>query len=138
MRAFTLILLGLFAVQTVQSVLVPTRAYALEHDTRTLLKCGLYGTLGGAATGVLSHALGSNTRSIFVGASVGLYMGLVLGFYYVWDRDPYASLEKEKRPETDRELANRDFLDSRQLPGSQAGIVQSLPNLSFDLTVASF
>ena len=128
MRALTLILCGLLSVQTVLFV-APSNAHALEPDTRTVLKSGLYGTLAGAGAGVLSRALGSNTRSIFVGASVGLYMGLVLGFYYIWDRDPYAVLEKrDQGPETNRELASRDVLESRQLPAK----------ISFDFRVASF
>lgn len=42
-----------------------------------------YGTVGGALLGTAAMAFGGSTRSIAVGASLGLYAGLIFGGYII-------------------------------------------------------
>ncbi len=42
-----------------------------------------YGTVGGALLGTAAMAFGSSTRSVAIGASLGLYLGLIFGGYIV-------------------------------------------------------
>jgi hypothetical protein len=78
----------------------PRPAAAMDRDVRSVLVGGGYGLLGGAVLGLVAYPITQNPRSIAVGTSIGLYLGLALGFYYVWERDnpenplrPDASLE---------------------------------------------
>lgn len=127
------IVLGLnLGALVVISATVPTEAHALSKDTRVLLKSGLYGTLVGAGTGLLSHALGAETQTIFVGASVGLYMGLALGAYYVWDRDEIA---KRRQIESET-IASHPCGEGRCQHSFQT--TQPPPLLEARFTVANF
>lgn len=50
---------------------------------KVLLSMAGYGTMGGALLGLASLAFGTNSRSVAIGASVGLYAGLLFGGYIV-------------------------------------------------------
>jgi len=56
-----------------------------EMDPRgkALGTMALYGTIGGALLGTASLAFGSKGRSVAIGASLGLYAGLIFGGYVV-------------------------------------------------------
>lgn len=58
-------------------------AYALDGKTKALGAMALYGTAGGALLGTASMAFGTSERSIAVGASLGLYAGLIFGSYII-------------------------------------------------------
>jgi hypothetical protein len=62
-------------------------ARAMDRDVRAVLAGGAYGLVGGTALGLASYPFTQRTRNIFVGTSIGLYLGLVVGFYHVWHRD---------------------------------------------------
>jgi hypothetical protein len=65
----------------------PPAARAMDRDLRAVLVAGGYGVLGGTVLGLASYPLTRDTRSIFIGTSVGLYLGLLVGIYFVIDRD---------------------------------------------------
>lgn len=68
-------------------ILAPTRAWALDRDVRRVLVAGGYGMAAGTVLGALSVPFTQNVRTMFVGTSLGLYLGLVVGVYYVLDQD---------------------------------------------------
>lgn len=63
------------------------RAQALERDSRTMLKAGGYGLLAGTAVGLLTWPVSKTSRSVFIGSSIGLYLGLAVGIYHITHRD---------------------------------------------------
>jgi len=67
---------------------VPTRAHAeLPRDVKAVLTTSLYGLVGGTVMGVASYPLTGDPKSIFVGSSLGLYLGIGVGIYYILNRD---------------------------------------------------
>ena len=81
-----------------------TPARAMDRDVRAVLVAGGYGLLAGTALGLVSYPLTRDTRSIFIGTSVGLYLGLIAGIYYINNRDdpgnPLRSYELDLKPGT--------------------------------------
>ncbi len=59
-------------------------AYVISPKTKTVLSMAGYGTAGGALLGVASMAFDTNIRSVAVGASLGLYTGLIFGGYVLF------------------------------------------------------
>ena len=59
------------------------KAQALDPKTKTVLTMAGYGTVGGALLGTASLAFGADGRAVSVGASLGLYAGLIFGTYVV-------------------------------------------------------
>lgn len=76
----TFILILAFSLSTLMTA---SSAYALDSKTKALGSMALYGTVGGALLGTASMAFGTSERSIAVGASLGLYTGLLFGSYIV-------------------------------------------------------
>ena len=67
---------------------VPQFAYArLAEPTLVLGRMAAWGAVAGAGTGVLMWPLTGQVRTVAVGASVGLYLGLVYGAYLAFDPD---------------------------------------------------
>ncbi len=58
-------------------------ANAMSKDGRTFLTMGGYGLVGGTVLGLAQYPFTHNTKNIFVGTSIGLYLGLALGAFYV-------------------------------------------------------
>jgi hypothetical protein len=59
-----------------------TNAFAqMPPKARTFLSVCGYGAGGGALLGFASMAFGTNTRAIPIGASLGLYAGIIFGGY---------------------------------------------------------
>ncbi|MBL6989401.1 MAG: hypothetical protein ISR65_06470 [Bacteriovoracaceae bacterium] len=59
-------------------------AHALSPKGKAILTMAVYGTVGGALLGTsMFLAIGGTSRSIFQGASLGLYAGLLFGAYVV-------------------------------------------------------
>jgi hypothetical protein len=76
------------ALGLIASLFCSTRSYAIDSDTRAVIKTGAYGLLGGAALGAAILPLtDSGARSVFIGASVGLYLGIIVGIYYITHKD---------------------------------------------------
>ncbi|GAB4019482.1 MAG: hypothetical protein Fur0010_21480 [Bdellovibrio sp.] len=64
---------------------LPVSNAKAEMDPRmkALGSMALYGTVGGALLGTASLAFGTSGRSVAIGASLGLYAGLIFGSYVV-------------------------------------------------------
>jgi hypothetical protein len=95
MRRRATILLAVCAA----TALAPVRpAHAVDRDVRAVLIGGLYGMAGGTILGLASYPFTQKPRSIFIGTSIGLYLGIAVGFYYIWNRyDPENPLQPEHR-----------------------------------------
>lgn len=59
------------------------KAHAIDSKVKAILTMAAYGTVGGALLGSASLAFGTGGRSPFIGASLGLYAGLIFGSYIV-------------------------------------------------------
>ena len=86
------ILRGLLPWVLAASVLVlPAPAQAakeqplLSRGTRTVLRTGLYGSLAGTAVGLVAFPFTQKVRTVFIGTSTGLYLGLALGLFLAWE-----------------------------------------------------
>jgi hypothetical protein len=62
-------------------------AYAMDRDVKTLIKAGGYGAIGGALVGLATLPLTRDIRSIFMGSSIGLYLGIAAGVLYIQNRN---------------------------------------------------
>jgi hypothetical protein len=60
------------------------QAQAMDSKVKVMLTTATYGTVSGALLGTAALAFGSNSRTIFQGASLGLYAGLIFGSYILW------------------------------------------------------
>lgn len=58
-------------------------AKAIDPRTKAVLTMAAYGTGGGALLGTASLAFGTKGRAVAIGASLGLYAGLIFGSYIV-------------------------------------------------------
>ena len=64
--------------------LTPQKAQAdMNPRVKAMATMAAYGTVGGALLGTASLAFGSDGRSVAVGASLGLYAGLIFGSYVI-------------------------------------------------------
>ncbi len=69
--------------------LQPIQARAMDQDVRAVLVAGTYGLGAGTLLGIASYPFTNKVRGIFVGSSIGLYLGLIMGAYYISNRyDP--------------------------------------------------
>jgi hypothetical protein len=57
----------------------------LGKGTRTVLRTGLYGALAGTAVGLAALPFDRKARTVFIGTSSGLYLGLAVGLFLVWE-----------------------------------------------------
>ena len=55
----------------------------MDPKTKAVMTMALYGTVGGALLGTAALAFDAGGRSVAVGASVGLYTGLLFGGYVI-------------------------------------------------------
>lgn len=73
-----------FAIVALTSILFSKPAQAqVDSRIKALGTMALYGTVGGALLGTASLAFGTGGRSPAIGASVGLYAGILFGTYVV-------------------------------------------------------
>lgn len=63
--------------------LYSTRAHSIDPRTKAVLTMAAYGTAGGALLGTASLAFGTKGRAVAIGASLGLYAGIIFGSYIV-------------------------------------------------------
>lgn len=54
---------------------------------KTILTTAVYGAAVGTAVGLVTWPLTGEVRSVFMGASVGMYMGLLVGTWHVFNLD---------------------------------------------------
>lgn len=64
-------------------VAIKPAAAQMDPRVKALGTMALYGTVGGALLGTASLAFGTSGRSPAVGASIGLYAGILFGTYVV-------------------------------------------------------
>ena len=55
------------------------RAQAMDHDVRFVMVTSVYGLAAGTLLGLASLPFTQKARSIFIGSSVGLYVGAAIG-----------------------------------------------------------
>lgn len=66
------------------SFLAPQKAFAeMDPKVKAIASMAAYGTVGGALLGTASLAFGAKGRSVAVGASLGLYAGILFGTYII-------------------------------------------------------
>lgn len=66
------------------SFLTPQKAYAdMDPKVKAITTMAAYGTVGGALLGTASLAFGAKGRSVAIGASLGLYAGILFGTYII-------------------------------------------------------
>ncbi|HLE00907.1 MAG TPA: hypothetical protein VJB59_11640 [Bdellovibrionota bacterium] len=93
-RAFLISLVSL----VLANALLPVQARAIDRDVRSVLVAGGYGILGGTVLGLAAFPFTRDGRSIAVGTSIGLYLGIAAGFYYISHREELGdSLRGERR-----------------------------------------
>jgi hypothetical protein len=95
----------------------PSRAVTAEGRSRLMFMTSAYGVMLGALSGLATLAFyespSTKTRNIALGASLGLYTGVLLGTYMIYLKpDPNAPQDTSN----DDEEANLDFLSDQQLP----------------------
>lgn len=71
----------LFSMVLVVNLLAP--AQAMDSRVKVVSSVAAYGTVGGALLGLASLPFGAKGRSVAVGASLGLYAGLLFGGFIV-------------------------------------------------------
>ena len=71
----------------------------MNPRAKALGTMALYGTIGGALLGTASLAFGAKGRSVAIGASLGLYSGLLFGGYVVGSHE--IQKRKYKGPQKD-------------------------------------
>lgn len=70
-------------VVSLQFVFAPKATAQMDPRAEVMLSVIGYGTAAGALLGVASLAFGTEARSIAMGASLGLYAGIIFGSYIV-------------------------------------------------------
>jgi hypothetical protein len=103
----------------------PTHAHAISRELITSATYGvLAGTIVGAATLAFTENPGDNLNRIARGASLGLYAGLVLGFYVTYgvSTAPEYYEDEVRAPETLKlpKLAVFPLADEKGLHGAAA------------------
>lgn len=79
-----LTLWSVMACFLVFSSLAPQKAYAdMDPKVKAVATMAAYGTVGGALLGTASLAFGTKGRSVAIGASLGLYAGILFGTYII-------------------------------------------------------
>lgn len=82
MKIYRALFLVFFAFILVAMPLKEAKAQ-MDPRMKALGTMALYGTVGGALLGTASLAFGTSGRSIAIGASLGLYAGIIFGSYVV-------------------------------------------------------
>ena len=70
-------------VLALMSVVPYQNAQAMDPKVKAVATMAAYGTVSGALLGAASLAFGTKGRSVAIGASVGLYAGLLFGTYVI-------------------------------------------------------
>ncbi len=69
------------------SAVASKKANALDRDVRAVMLISVYGMAGGTALGLISLPSHQSLRGVFMGTSVGLYVGILIGLYFIHNRD---------------------------------------------------
>ncbi|MGB0454655.1 MAG: hypothetical protein ACPGJV_13180 [Bacteriovoracaceae bacterium] len=93
---------------------VASSANAADPRVKAVMLTSAYGTIGGALLGTASLAFGTSGRAVAVGASVGLYVGLLFGGYVVLSH----SMKNRGPSEPDDSLENDETYSEGGIFGS--------------------
>lgn len=99
--------LFLFSIFSILSLAPVEEAKAMDPRVKAVATMAVYGTAGGLLLGAASYAFDSPGRSWAIGASVGLYAGLLFGAYVVSShyykryKDENPSYEEDYYPDTE-------------------------------------
>lgn len=63
------------------------QAQAASRNVNSVIRAGSYGLLVGTLVGAASFPFNRDVKRVFIGSSVGLYVGIVAGIAYVATRD---------------------------------------------------
>ena len=72
-------------IASLSIILLFTQSVSADMDpkVKAISSMAIYGTVGGALLGAAALAFDADGRSVAVGASVGLYLGLIFGGYVI-------------------------------------------------------
>lgn len=73
----------IYAIGLVGLTSYSPNALSIEPKVKAVITMAGYGTVGGALLGAASLAFDTGGRSVAIGASVGLYIGLIFGSFIV-------------------------------------------------------
>jgi hypothetical protein len=118
------------------------QAEAIDRDVKAVMVVSTYGLLGGTVLGLAALPFNQDIRTVFIGSSLGLYLGIAIGIYYVYDRydqnNPLRMRPGDRSRENgavDRDL--RSLASTRSLTGFEASPVAREP-LRVDVPVLTF
>lgn len=110
---------------------------AMDPKVRVVGATALYGTVGGALLGTAALAFGAKGRSVAIGASVGLYAGLLFGTYVVvthsMKQKGYFQPEPAGQVNQDNYYPNSDAATPYQPGNDGEGIFDGFFKRSLDL-----
>ncbi|MFL5814305.1 MAG: hypothetical protein ACJ763_12060, partial [Bdellovibrionia bacterium] len=113
-----------------QNTIFSSRAGAMDQDTRTLIRGGTYGLVGGTIVGAAVLPLTGSVRGVFIGSSLGLYMGLLLGVYRITHEDEGGPRPRGEIGEPQSALAFQAPKSPMEMPLS-ARVSFSMPLVKF-------
>lgn len=75
-------------------------AFSMDRDVRTVLTAGIYGTGAGTILGMATLPFAQKVRGVFIGSSIGMYLGIATGIYIVTNRNnPDNPINQIQQPE---------------------------------------
>jgi hypothetical protein len=84
----------------------------MDPRARVMITMSTYGAAGGALLGLASMAWGANMRAVFMGASIGLYAGILFGGYLVashyYYRQNATTVRKDESPYSGEDFSGGD------------------------------
>ena len=87
----------------------------IKSNVSTVITGGAYGLLAGTVSGLVTWPIYQSDRAIAIAAVIGMYLGLVVGVYYITSRDDpqnplrRASLLPATAPSDPHTIARVDF-----------------------------
>lgn len=91
------------------------QVHAIDRDTRSVIVAGVYGIGLGTAAGLASYPIHKSGRAIFMGTSIGLYLGIAAGIYHVTHRYDPGNPFGRPRSEVPVEVAVDRSIDPAQI-----------------------
>src|SRR5262249_6237596 len=117
-------------------------AHALDKNIKTVFIAGGYGLLAGTAVGLITLPLTQGIWALFIGSSVGLYLGIVIGVFHVLNREnpqnplrPQAQMEPYRLAMRDREERTGPGGWSARGEGWDGKSILRPPRPAFELSV---
>src|SRR5262245_35933188 len=82
-----------------------TPAHAVTREVRNVFTTTVYGIGGGTILGLISYPFTRDPKTIFMGSSIGGYLGFAIGIYHISHRDDPGNPLHYGREDEDRRLA---------------------------------